>query len=264
MKRTLVTVMFIGPIIMITPTASAATTCHPSLIVHRAASAAYDEESVNGVRLGARWGWGSELDARVTSDGYVVGVHDRRLSRISGHTSDLQPETSTLAELTAVTLAKGGHIATIRQLIHAARRSHSNLMIEVKDYPTWSQQWDATGLPYLNRAIRAERMRGHVFVGSAGSTAVIAARFPGLKTFWRADRGDNVSVKHVRKRGYDLVGLDPSHYSAARSLRAAGVQVSTRTVRGGRAEVRRAWRLGVRVVQAQHPALVRSYCRSAS
>jgi glycerophosphoryl diester phosphodiesterase len=120
--------------------ARAATTCHPSLIVHRAASAAYDEESVAGIRLGARWGWGSELDARVTADGNVVMVHDRRLSRISGHTSDLKPEESTLAELRAVTLAKGGHVITVRQAIHAAKVSHSQLMIEVKDYPTYRQQ----------------------------------------------------------------------------------------------------------------------------
>jgi hypothetical protein len=113
--------------------------------------------------------------------------------------------------------------------------------------------------------IRAElinqRMRGRVFIGSAGSTDTIHARYPGLMTFFRADRGDNVSVKHVRSKGFDLVGLDASHYPAAMSLRRAGIQVSTRTIHGGRAEVRRAWRLGVRVVQTQHPAITRTWCR---
>src|SRR6185437_14586759 len=71
---------------------------HPFVVAHRGASASLPEHTLAAYDLALREGAdGVECDVRLTRDGHLVCVHDRKLDRTS--TGDGLVSTKTLAEM---------------------------------------------------------------------------------------------------------------------------------------------------------------------
>lgn len=237
------------------------------VIVHRAKLAGFDEEQVAGITASARWGWGAELDARVTRDGKVVLVHDDTLKRITGGTDTRRPEDMTLAELAAVPLVHGGRPLPLWAGLRAARKAGVRVMVEVKRYPLHRDAWDDHGFDYLARAITATKTTGRAFVGGVGATHFHTA-YPGHRGFIRVDTNDPTTVAGVDAMTWhpgDLIQLGASHYDLAlvKGLRALGHPVASRNAFTAE-QVAAGHAAGLRLFQEDRGGRLRNHCQEAT
>jgi glycerophosphoryl diester phosphodiesterase len=264
-------------VVFISYNAQAASDCIS--IIHRAHHADYDEETSNAIRESLKWGWGPELDARTTSDCAVVMVHDDTLKRIIGDSpdkdkADWKPEEHTLAELRAITLDKGGQIATAKEALRTVaestkyldRNPKAKVMIELKRWQDYSQKWiDCDGVQTLNDWITYYGLGGRAFLGGTpGATNHIRDNYPDRKLFWRVEVGDTVTPQIVTDKEYKLVQLPPEQYGKRSTLENAGIQgltVSTRNVLSD-AEIKTAYDAGFRTFQTNYGAKVNNFCNN--
>ena len=228
------------------PASAAAWPCRA--IIHRAFYSGYDEEQAAGIKATARWGWGAELDLRVTQDGKVVLVHDDTLRRITGGADKRTAESLTYAEVTAIPLKKGGRVLGLWKALRVARNAKVKLLLEVKRYHQHQEAWDNAGLDYIVRAIRQNRMSDRVFVGGSAEKE-FQALAPDLLTFHRTvprDPADAASLAAMAT----LIQLDSSRYDAqlVADLRGLGARVATRNTKTV-LEVREARAVGLRTMQ---------------
>ncbi len=228
--------------------------------VHRAKLLPFDEEQKRGIRASVTWGWGAELDVRLTADNQLVLVHDDSLRRVSGGVETRGAEQLTLAEVTAVPLARGGRVITLADGVLAARRSGAKLMVEIKRHGRYPTRWDEVGLPALASTLRKLGMQDRVYVGGPGSVAY-SLLAPGLPTFYRTSPDHPVDVAWIVDQGYDIVQLDPTHYDpdVIAQLRAAGIQVGSRQI-NTKASLTTAYAAGLRFFQADRGRLVQTWC----
>lgn len=225
--------------------------CH--VIVHRGFhTATLDEETVPSVEQSGQWGWGAEIDVRVTADDGLIAVHDDRLTRITGGADTRQPETMTMDELRAVVLEHGGQLASARRLVRAAKDADENLMIEGKRYPEHTAAWEGGGLAALGAAVTDLGMTDHVWVGGTlGFTRAFHAVAPSVQTFWRADADEPLTTNEVYKRYATLIEAEAGRWTIedVAAFKAQGLIPATRNV-GTKAEWAPAYKAGVRVFQA--------------
>jgi hypothetical protein len=241
--------------------AEAATSC--SAIVHRAAwSPSADEETAESVAKSAEFGFGAEVDARVTADGHLVGVHDDTLRRVSGGTSDGKPEEMTLAEIQAVTLEHGGHVATMKTLVRATKRAGGSMLVEGKRYPEHQEAWDGWGIDALGRAITDLGMADRVYVGGTrGFTNAFHAKWPDVEVFWRPDGDEPLTLANAYAHHATLVeaGFDRWTAGQVRRFGRRGIVVATRNAQSA-AEWQPGYDVGVRLWQTNYPRGLRKWC----
>lgn len=229
-------------------------------IVHRAKLRPHDEEQRIGIVRSVDWGFGAELDARVTSDGRLVMVHDDNLRRISGGRETRAAEAMTFAEVRATRLAGGGQVMTFGEAVLAARESGARLLVEIKRHDDYRRRWDEIGLPAIARTLRRLGMTQRVFVGGAGSVTY-HEQAPANATFFRTDPVLPLQLRWIIDHGYDLVQLDANHLTAPviAQLRAAGITVGTRQVNDV-AAVEAAYDAGLRLFQANRGEMAAKWC----
>ncbi len=229
-------------------------------IVHRAKLHPHDEEQRVGIVRSVDWGFGAELDVRLTADGGLVMVHDDSLRRITGGRETRGAEQMTLAEVRATPLTGGGRILTLAEAVLAARDSGGRLLVEIKRHDDYRQRWDEVGLPAIARTLSRLGMAQRVFVGGAGSVTYHALA-PDHATFFRTDPTVPLELSWIINQGYDLVQLDESHVdpSTIAQLRAADITVGTRQINSTSA-VAAAYDAGLRLFQANRGTLAATWC----
>jgi glycerophosphoryl diester phosphodiesterase len=267
-RRALARVALVAAVALVVPTvvvpappaAAAPERCRA--IIHRAFFTGFDEEQPAGIKASARWGWGAELDLRVTKDGKVVLVHDDTLKRITGGADKRAAETLTYAEVTAVPLKKGGRVLGLWKALRVARNAKAKLLLEVKRYPQHQEAWDDAGLAYIARAIRQTRMNDRVFVGGSGKTA-FQALAPDLQTFHRTVRRDPADAASLAAMA-TLIQLDSTRYDAqlVADLRGLGARVASRNTQTVSA-VKAARAVGLRTMQTNKGYVVKKGCAPA-
>lgn len=102
----------------------------PLAIAHRGGAALAGENTLEAFRrsyaLGIRY---LETDVRITSDGQVVAFHDARLRRVTP--AHARMRSRTMAELAALPVCGGGHIASLEEVLTAF--PEARLIIDVKE-----------------------------------------------------------------------------------------------------------------------------------
>lgn len=202
-----------------------------------------------------------ELNARVTADDVEVAFHDRTLSRMTGGADKRRPEDLTFAELSSIELIGGRHVPTLEAALRAAP---GRVLIEVKDYPTWKARWDRVGLPGIRSLLVQLKMRKRTYVGSATATAVVSERFHDLQVFRRTHRAADLTVAHIRNKGWDLVALSSNLYSKRNvaTVRKAGAIPATRNVTSYR-QFRAAYDARIVFFQMSKKTTMQAYCARA-
>ncbi len=242
------------------PAAAAPERCRA--IIHRAYYGGVDEEQPAGIRASARWGWGAELDLRVTKDGKVVLVHDDTLKRITGGADTRAAEDLTYAEVTAIPLKRGGRVVGLWKALRVARKAEAKLLLEIKRYRQHQEAWDNAGLAYVARAVRKTRMKDRVFVGGSGQTA-FRIQAPDLQTFHRTVSRDPVDAASLAAMA-TLIQLDSTRYDTqlVADLRGLGTKVASRNAQTLSA-VEAAHAAGLRTMQTNKGYVVKKGCAKA-
>lgn len=102
----------------------------PVVIAHRGASAYATENTVEAVVEAFRMGADAvEVDVRRSRDGVLVAVHDEDLARLAG--VERRVAELSYAELASLRLRRGGRIASLNEVIEAARGKW--LVVELKE-----------------------------------------------------------------------------------------------------------------------------------
>ncbi len=113
----------------------------PSIIAHRGSSAYAPENTLAAFKLAIEQGaHGIELDAKLTSDGQVVVIHDQTVDRTTNGTG--QVDRMTLAELQSLDAGthfdasfKGERLPSLAQ-VFASLGKHTFIMVELKNNST--------------------------------------------------------------------------------------------------------------------------------
>lgn len=115
-------------------------TGHPLAIAHRGASDHAPENTAKSFALAAdlcaeMW----ELDVRLSADGVCVVAHDDNLTRVARR--GLRVSQSSWAEIAALRLPEGQHVARLDQVIKLARDTGCGLYIEIKSEGAGALAW---------------------------------------------------------------------------------------------------------------------------
>ena len=240
-------------------------------IIHHGMHPSWGEESIYATAQATRWGYGGEVDSRITADKRLGSGHDPTAKRVSGGTETRRWSDMTLAEARAVKLVKGGRPASTGEMIRAtANTPTGRLMITINGYGEFGEDWRTWGFDALWSMIRNNGMQYRVIVGGYGMIPYLHEHFPAMRTFERQDRNDIRTPSYFTDRGIDLVGLSHAFFDRAYvdRLRAAGLGVTSRMI-----TTKYRWRLaynaGIRVFQvdwdgvtAASPAHIASWCRA--
>jgi len=219
------------------------------------------EQQVRGVARNARWGF-TEVDARVTSDGVVVAIHDISLERISGGKSTAHVSDRTFRRIRRLPYKFGRRVETTRRLIREAGRSDSPIMVTANSYARYRQAWDGGGLDALWRAAQQHPNPDDVYFGGAGAERAMREAHPQASTFHRYRRGDDI-LEHAVEYGVDLVGLPKARFDRGLVADLKREQIRVATVQLARkGSVRKANAAGIRLIQTDRgKRTVRRWCR---
>jgi glycerophosphoryl diester phosphodiesterase len=147
----------------------AAAAAQPAVHAHRGGTVlngkpSYAEETLDAYRNAARNGFVLEVDAKLTSDGVPVAIHDATVDRTTACTGEVR--SFTLAALRRCapdvlgspgggvptrTVKPRGSIPTIAEVLELARLTGAAVNLEIKNVPT-DPDWDATSA-YANRVM---------------------------------------------------------------------------------------------------------------
>ena len=236
------------------------------VIVHRAYTATHDEETAAAIaELGAAGHW-VELDTRLTGERAQVLVHDPSLGRITTPHFTTPVVVMTLAQIQAIRLERGGRVLSTVEGIRATKAAGTSALMEFKQWATYRSRWRAEGFGDLHDWIVGNGMVNRIWVGGATTVtgadiADFHARYPDIRTFWRTQATDTVTVAEVRARGATLVELDKTHFTAevVAPLKAAGIITATRTITS-QAMFQTAYDAGIRRFQANNADLIVDWC----
>jgi glycerophosphoryl diester phosphodiesterase len=114
---------------------------HPLAIAHRGASDYAPENTAKSFALAAdlcaeMW----ELDVRLSADGVCVVSHDDNLTRVSGR--GLRVSQSNWADIAALRLPEGQHVARLEQVVALAQQVGCGLYIEIKSEGAGALAWE--------------------------------------------------------------------------------------------------------------------------
>ena len=138
-------------------------------IIHHGMNPDWGEETIYSTEQATRWGFGGEVDARITADKRLGSGHDPNARRVSGGTETRRSSDMTLAEAKAVNLVKGGHSASTAEMVRAAARTTGGrLMITVNGYAEFGEDWRVWGFDALWSVVTNNAMEGRVIVGGFG------------------------------------------------------------------------------------------------
>ncbi len=112
---------------------SPATVCR--IATHRAIAPDTDEEQPAGLTYSKQYGWGAEIDARLSKDGTPWAIHDAGIGRITGGADKRKVINMTDAQLRRVRLVHGGRPWTVAALMSRAATKRVRLLIELKPVP---------------------------------------------------------------------------------------------------------------------------------
>lgn len=260
----LLLVYVIGLALMMAATpVSGATPSSCRSIIHRAHLAGVDEEQPAGIARSAHWGWGAELDARVTADGKVVMVHDDTLARISGGTTRAAVGATSAGAVQAVPLVNGGRVITFWKAVKTAKTAGVSLLVELKRWDgIYGDRWRTVGVPSMADTLTRLDMTDRVYLGM-GNADWIRDHYPTLRTYWKTTRGSTTepTPEFVAARGFALVQLGPGDYDHRPALAAAGVPAGTVNVQT-KAQWQAARAAGFDLFQTRKPGAVASWCRA--
>ena len=180
-------------------------------IIHHGMNPSWGEETIYSAEQATRWGFGGEVDARITADKRLGSGHDLNARRVSGGTETRRWSDMTLAEAKAVNLVKGGHPAsTAEMVLAAARTTGGRLMITVNGYAEFGEDWRVWGFDALWSVVTNNAMEGRVIVGGFGVIPYLHEHFPDMRTFERQEFDEVRTPEYFIDRGIDLVGV-PVH-----------------------------------------------------
>jgi glycerophosphoryl diester phosphodiesterase len=148
---------------------SAAAAAQPAIHVHRGGTVlngkpTYAEETLDAYRNAAKNGFVLEVDAKLTSDGVPVAIHDATVDRTTACTGEVR--SFTLAALRRCapdvlgspgggvptrTVKPRGSIPTIAEVLELARLTGAAVNLEIKNVPT-DPDWDPSSA-YANRVM---------------------------------------------------------------------------------------------------------------
>ncbi len=206
------------------------------------------EEQVEGATRNARWGF-VEIDARMTSDGQVVALHDPTMTRPSGGASTADVGSLSMSEIRALPFLLGDRVERTRSLIRVAADENVPIMVTISSYSRYREQWQDGGLAALWEAAQLHPKPAKVYFGGSGGEQAMQEAFPEASTFHRyADGADVVGL--ATGAGVDLAGLPRPMFSRdlVRDLRYAGVRVATNQL-ATEGAVDDALSAGIRLVQ---------------
>jgi glycerophosphoryl diester phosphodiesterase len=156
-------------VLVVCATASAAAQAAPAIHAHRGGTVVkgkptYAEETLDAYRSAATNGFVFEVDAKLTSDGVPVAVHDATLDRTTTCTGEVRSFTRAALRacrfdvlgspgggLQTRTVKPRGSIATIAEVLELARVTGSKVNLEIKNVPT-DPDYDPTPA-YANRVM---------------------------------------------------------------------------------------------------------------
>jgi glycerophosphoryl diester phosphodiesterase len=254
--------------------ASAAPAVHaaaPDIHAHRGATVLngkprFGEETLAAYRNAARHAFVLEIDAKLTEDGVPVAVHDATLDRTTNCTGEVR--TFTLAELagcrTDVLGSPGSGLATrpasrparietVESLLRFARRTGSEVNLEIKNVPTDSD-YDSTPV-FANRVmdavIASEIPRRQLLIQSfiPASLDVARQRLPRVDTSLLSVQSINEPyLQTAADNDYDFISPEwPVSADYVRRAHSMGLDVAPFTLNTA-ADVRSARRAGVDAV----------------
>ena len=240
-------------------------------VIHHGMNPSWGEESIYSTEQATRWGFGGEVDARITADKRLGSGHDPTARRVSGGTETRRWSDMTLAEAKAVNLVKGGHPASTAEMVRAAARTTGGrLMITVNGYAEFGEDWRVWGFDALWSVVTNNAMEGRVIVGGFGVIPYLHEHFPDMRTFERQEFDEVRTPEYFIDRGVDLVGVPSTQLNRAYvdALRAAGLVVGSRMITT-KDRWRGAYDAGIRLFQVDwngvtdaSPADIVTWCRA--
>lgn len=141
--------------------AAGASAAQPQIHAHRGGTVVngkptYAEETLDAYRNAAKHGFVFEVDAKLTSDGVPVAIHDATLDRTTNCTGEVRSFTrdalrtcrpdvlgSPGGGLETRAVSPRGSIPTIAEVLELARLTGSKVNLEIKNLPT-DPDWDPT------------------------------------------------------------------------------------------------------------------------
>jgi glycerophosphoryl diester phosphodiesterase len=159
-----------------TASAGAAQAATPEIHAHRGGTVlngkpTYAEETLDAYRSAATNGFVFEVDAKLTSDGVPVAIHDATLDRTTTCTGEVRSFTRAALRgcrpdvlgspgggLPTRTVTPRGSIPTIAEVLELARVTGAKVNLEIKNLPT-DPDWDPT-YAYADRVMDVVKAAG--------------------------------------------------------------------------------------------------------
>jgi glycerophosphoryl diester phosphodiesterase len=208
-------------------TAATAQAATPQIHAHRGGTVVngkptFAEETLSAYRSAAANGFVLEVDAKLTSDGVPVAIHDATLDRTTTCTGEVR--SFTLAALRSCRpdvlgspggglrtsqVSPSGSIATIAEVLELARLTGAKVNLEIKNLPT-DPDWDPTSA-YANRVmdvvVAAGLPRSQLLIQSfiPANLDVAKRRMPRVPTSLLTLSAGSDTVKFASDNGYDWI-----------------------------------------------------------
>lgn len=211
------------------------------------------ENQLAGVTEAGRWGW-AEVDADLTADGKVVGIHDATVGRLTGGDLSGYVNEHTMAELNASSVSHPlGLVRLTTSLIGRAARDDVPIMVTIN---RWDRQTAAERtliLDTLYAAAQAHPRPHLVYFGGYGPEDAMHARHPDAATFHRYENSDVQEdiYADVAADSVDLAALPTGYFQGevVQAVRDAGAsRVATRQLFAAR-DARAAQAAGISTIQ---------------
>jgi glycerophosphoryl diester phosphodiesterase len=230
----------------------------------------FGEETLAAYRHALRDGFVLEVDAKLTSDGVPVAVHDATLDRTTNCTGEVRafseaalracrPDVlgSPGSPLKTRSVSPRERIPTIAEVLELARLTGAKVNLEIKNVPT-DPDWDPTPA-YANRVmdvvVEAGLTRSQLLIQSfiPANLDVARSRLPRVKTSLLALAPTPDALELARSSGYHWISPQwPVTAAFTRAAHRAGRLVAPYTL-NARAHVRAAGRAGVDAVITDDP-----------
>jgi glycerophosphoryl diester phosphodiesterase len=265
-------------VLAVSATATTAQAAAPAIHAHRGGTVlngkpTYAEETLDAYRSAATNGFVFEVDAKLTSDGVPVAVHDATLDRTTTCTGEVRSFTraalracrldvlgSPAGGLPTRTVTPRGSIPTIAEVLELARVTGAKVNLEIKNVPT-DPDYD-TSSAYANRVmdvvVASGLPRSQLLIQSFIPANLDAAkrRLPRVPTSLLTFPAGEAEIAAARDNGYTWLSPQwPFTAAFVRAAHRAHKLVAPYTI-NQRADARAAGRAGVDAVITDDPLMV--------
>jgi hypothetical protein len=248
-----------SPSSVATGAASAAgtTTRECRAIAHRMGpTAAIDANTLEALRRSSRMGVRAEVDFAPTLDG-LVAFHANRWEQGSDGTGDVWETTQAYAA-SLTTTPNGQHVPSAAEVLDAAVRYHSRLLIELHHWAYWQPEL----LAHIVGKINQLNLWGRVWITGTRGALTALHDLVDATVLWRLDDESDLTLNAAVKLGVDLIGVSRgAPTSMIRPWRQAGYPVTGRQsrIRGYPWAVRHR----ILTLQTNTPGAWLAYCNAA-